>query len=338
MMLINVYKKSNMKPTLILALALFFFTSCRSQTSVILEKTKIDWQQYPNLFADIDKTIYKAHFQFLSKLDFYEIMYESDGLQIQSFAAIPKKEGVYPVIVFNRGGNRDFGALQLFKNAGEAKVPVVPFFSPLALEGYIVIGCNYRGSGKSGGADEFGGADVNDVLNLLEVIKEIPQADTSKIGMYGWSRGGMMTYLSLVRSKQIKAAVVGGAPTDKTIIDRPGMETGVYAELIPDYWENKTTALKKRSAVFWADQFSKDVPLLILHGNNDWRVKSTQSLQLALELEKYRIPYRLKIFEGGDHGLRDFRSEVNQDVLNWFDRFLKNEEPVPDMNLPNKGN
>lgn len=143
----------------------------------------------------------------------------------------------------------------------------------------------------------------------------------------------MMTYLSLVKSKQIKAAVVGGAPTDKMIIDIPEMENGVYSELIPNYWKNKEAELKKRSAVYFADKFPTNVPLLILHGNSDLRVNSSNSLKLALELDKYRVPCRLKIYEGGDHGLREYREEVDYEVMNWFKQFLKDNEPIPNMKL-----
>ncbi|MEZ4800180.1 MAG: prolyl oligopeptidase family serine peptidase [Flavobacteriales bacterium] len=75
------------------------------------------------------------------------------------------------------------------------------------------------------------------------------------------------------------------------------METDVMAELIPNYFENKEAELAKRSAIKWADKFSKDVPILMLHGNSDWRVKPEQSLKLALEFEKHRIPFRLVMFE-----------------------------------------
>ncbi len=287
--------------------------ACQAQTTKIISQVKVDITDATTL-ADIE---------------IFEITYWSDGLKIEAFAAMPKKEGKYPTIIFNRGGNRDFGALSL--RGGNRTYPAIYGFAPFAKAGYVVIGCNYRGGGKSEGQDEFGGKDINDVLNLIEALKEIPKADTDKIGMYGWSRGGMMTYLALTKTDKIKAAAVGGAPTDKTIIDRPNMETNVYAELIPNYWENKEAELKKRSAVFWADKFPKDVPLLIMHGNSDWRVKSTHSLKLALELEKHRIPYRLKIFDGADHGIKQYRSEVNEDVIFWFNRFLKRVEKLPNM-------
>jgi len=86
-----------------------------------------------------------------------------------------------------------------------------------------------------------------------------------------------------------------------------------------------------RSAVKWVDKFPKDVPILMLHGNADWRVKSTQSLKMAMEFEKYRIPYRFIIFEGGDHGISEHKEAVDQQVMDWFDRFLKNKESIPNM-------
>lgn len=105
----------------------------------------------------------------------------------------------------------------------------------------------------------------------------------------------------------------------------------VYSELIPNYTSNKEAELTKRSAIEWVDKLPTNVPLLMLHGNADWRVKCEQSLKLAIKFEKYRIPYRLVVFEGSDHGINENKSEVNKMVLNWFDRFLKNNEPLPDM-------
>jgi len=302
--------------------------SSQAQESFILEKTKINWKDYPMLFSDKDGNEFKDEYRLLVNVDMYVITYKSDGLKIESYAAIPKEEGKYPVIIYNRGGNRDFYALQLFE--GRAKYPVAVNFSKLANEGYIVIGSNYRGGGKSEGKDEIGGKDVNDIINLINVVKEIPEADTNKIGMYGWSRGGMMTYLALTRTDKIKAAVAIGAPSDQTIIDRPEIEKR-NAKLIPNYWNNKEGELKNRSAIFLVDKFPKNVPILMLHGSSDWRAKATNSLRLALEFEKNRIPYRLKIYEGADHGITEFKEDVHQEIISWFDRFLKQNEQIPNM-------
>ena len=104
-----------------------------------------------------------------------------------------------------------------------------------------------------------------------------------------------------------------------------------YIELVSGYEQNKQIELDKRSAVKWVDKFPKNVPILMMHGNADWRVKSSQSLKLALKFDEARIPYRLIIFEGADHGLREFRKEFYSNMINWFDKYLKNQHKYPNM-------
>ena len=314
-------------------LKLFFisllFSNCQAQPNKLLSSERLisDWSKYP-IYPTLVKegtSEWKQDYKYLDSIDVFGITYLSDGLKINGIIAKPKKTGNYPCIIFNRGGNRHAGALKVAHGAIT--------LGQIAKEGYVVIASQYRGNAGSEGQEEFGGKDVNDVLILTKVLEEVKSADTNKVGMYGWSRGGMMTYIALTQTDKIKAAVVGGAVSDAygTIKDRPSMEANVFAELIPNYEENRVEELDKRSAVKWANKFSKKVPILMLHGNADWRVKPEQSLQLALEFEKYRIPYRLIMFEGGDHGISEHKSEVNKQVINWFDRFLKKNESTPIM-------
>lgn len=281
---------------------------------------------YPLLIQDNDgKKEWKDRFRYLDSIEIYGITYLSDGLKIKGLMVKPKKNGNFPCVIYNRGGNREFGSLKIAHGA--------TLMGQIAKEGYVVIASQYRGNGGSEGREEFGGSDVNDVVILTEVLKEIENADTNNIGMYGWSRGGMMTYITLTKTNKIKAALVGGAVSDlfETIKDRPEMETKVIAELIPDYDINKEKELENRSAIKFVNKFPKNVPILMLHGNSDWRVKPEQSLRMALEFEKYRIPYRLIVFEGADHGISEHRDEVYQQAINWFDKYLKNGEPLPNM-------
>ena len=118
---------------------------------------------------------------------------------------------------------------------------------------------------------------------------------------------------------------------EEAIKDRPEMESQLLAELVPNYKGNEVEEIKKRSAIQWVDQFSKKVPILLLHGNSDWRVKPEQSLRMALAFTEYRIPYRLIIFEGADHGINEFREEVNKVVLDWFNKYLKGNASLPNM-------
>lgn len=310
---------------------LIIFSSCNAQEKNLLISQRLisdlsETPIYSRLTEEVNGKIeWKENFKYLDSIEIYGITYLSDGLKIKGLMVKPKKKGKYPSIIYNRGGNRDFGALLIAHGAIT--------LGQIAKEGYVVIASQYRGNGGSEGQEEFGGKDVNDITILTEVLKEIEDADTNRIGMYGWSRGGMMTYIALTKTDKIKAAIVGGALSNaiSNIKDRPEMESNVMAELIPNYAKNKDVELEKRSAIKWADKFPKDVPILMLHGNSDWRVKPEQSLNLALEFEKNRVPYRLIVFEGGDHGISEHKNEVNEQVLKWFDKYLKNDEKLPNM-------
>lgn len=136
--------------------------------------------------------------------------------------------------------------------------------------GYNVVASQYRGNDGVEGREEFGGKDVNDVLYLIPLVEELPNTNPNKIGMYGWSLGGMMTYLALMKTDKIKAAVVGGALSDLKMMDdsRDGeMGTYVFSELMPKYTEDKDQLLRQRSAVFNADRMCKTTPILLLHGH-----------------------------------------------------------------------
>ncbi len=109
------------------------------------------------------------------------------------------------------------------------------------------------------------------------------------------------------------------------------MEQFVFSELIPDYDENKGKFLSERSAVKFASQFPKNTPLLLMHGTGDWRVSPLQSMALAGLLLKEKVPFRLVLFEGGDHGLTEFSAEVDKMVKEWFDKYLKLGEKPPSL-------
>lgn len=272
---------------------------------------------------------WKKPFLFIDSVAVHKITYKSDDLKVNGFVVQPKKSGKYPCIIWNRGGVKEYGTINLLRASA--------ILGKIANAGFVVIATQYRGNGGSEGTEEYGGAEISDVLNLIDVLDELPKADTSRIGMFGGSRGGMMTYLALTKTTRIKAAAVLGAPSDQhaSIKDRPSLENS-YLELVKDYEQNKTAELDKRSAVKWADKFPKSTPLLIMHGNADWRVKSDQSLRLAIELDKHRVPYRLLIFEGADHGLSEFRKEFYDTLIGWFDKYLK--DPVPKPNMAYHGN
>ena len=229
----------------------------------------------------------------LAQVDLKSMTYLSDGLKVKGYLAVPKRGDRLPCLIFNRGGNRAFGAL----TDGYAATVL----GKLATWGYVVVASQYRGNAGGEGREEFGGADLQDVLHLIPLLESLPQADTSRLEMYGWSRGGLMTYLALTKTDRIRAAVIGAGMADAfdTVMRRPEMDTGPFAELIPDYRRHKEAALSARFPVRWPEQLHKHTPILLLHGSADWRVHPTQALTMASALYASRHPFRLVFFEGG---------------------------------------
>lgn len=279
-----------------------------------------------NLIYELPSKSFKPEFSFLKNIEMKKIYYMSDGLRVKAFIAYPKNAENLPAIIYNRGGNREFSKISPKR--------VVDILGRMASWGYVAIGTQYRGNDGGDGEEEFGGADVNDVLNLISVLGNLPQANDEKIGMLGKSRGGMMTYLSLMKTDKIKAAAVIGGVTDlQSMNDSRGgeMEKYVYQQLIPGYFMNKDSVLKTRSSITRVDEISKNCPILIMHGTADWRVSPNESINMAAAFQKAKIPYRLVMLEGEDHSLTTKKEESNQIVRDWFNRYLIEDGKLPNL-------
>lgn len=238
------------------------------------------------------------------------IEYQVDGLMIQGYEARPiDTEQKYPLIIYNRGGNRDFGAIE--------DQMAINLFGALAKQGYVVLASQYRGYNDVG-IDQFGGDDLKDIHSLIDLAYEIDYIDTDQIYMIGMSRGGMMTYMILRERNDIKAAAVIGGVTDlvSTYEDRDqGMKT-VLEELIGGSPSEMPEAYEARSAIHFSEMLTE--PLLILHGGEDWRVASTQATELATLLEENGNPHKLIVYKGDDHGLSNHQSDYFYEILDWF--------------------
>lgn len=260
------------------------------------------------------------------------ISYRADGHLIRGFLFQPLTPGPHPAIIYNRGGNRDFGSITHgISSIGPEEL------SAIASWGYVVIASQYRGGGGSEGRDEFGGKDINDVLALEPLLKNMENVDEQRLGMFGWSRGSMMSFIALKKGLKVKALIVGGVVGDliATNEHRPGFDQ-MFDEMDPNYEKNKELWLKERSAMFWTEDIPLDIPILLLSGSSDWRTEASQAINLVHKLDAQGHPLRYVMFEGGNHSLSTHKEEVFMQLRNWLDRFVRDLEPVPKIDTTPK--
>ena len=153
--------------------------------------------------------------------------------------------------------------------------------------------------------------------------------------MFGWSRGGMMTYMALAKTNKIKAAVVGSGLSDlvKALEFRPQNAASIFGSLISDYTKNGNAALKERSATYFAEKINKQTPILIFQGTADRQLPAEHTLQFATKLFQVKQPFRLIVYEGGQHALLEHRKDDITQMIGWFDTYLRDRKPFLSLEI-----
>lgn len=249
----------------------------------------------------------------VEKNSYFKIVYHSQGHKVVGFLIQPNSNDNLPCIIYNRGGVGDFSKIELERMFTDK-------YSKYAGWGYITIMSQYSGNDGGEGFDELGGSEIQDVLVLKDILSEYPFADVNRIGMYGISRGGTMTYLALSQVSWIRAAVVKSGIANRLRSFEISPQTKDRAKSFFDV--NNEQELIRRSAVYWVNTFCKTTPVLLLHGTADSLVSPLDSLDISKLMLENNLPFSLMLFEGGDHKLSQYTDEENQIVKKWFDKYL----------------
>ncbi len=239
------------------------------------------------------------------KVLLYTFRYRSAAEQIEGMLAVPAGlDSALPAAVYCHGGNRDLSPMR----------PIS--VCRLAAAGYIGIGSQYRGCCGGTGSDEFGGADVLDVIRLIDLAGRLPFVRAGGVYMQGHSRGGMMAYLCAACDARIKAVAIGAGLADCVMMYnlREQSMKDVFHELVGGSPDQLPEEFRRRSAVCWPEKIT--APVLICQGTNDWRVDPQQSIKMAEALRAAGREVRLALYDGADHSLQG--TPYMEDVLAWF--------------------
>ena len=248
---------------------------------------------------------------------------ELRGILIRPLGEQPGER--YPLIVMVHGGPElhvSNGWLSSYSRLGQTA----------AARGMAIFYPNYRGStGRTVAFSKLdhgdpAGKEFDDLVDAVDFLVEQGLVDPKRVGITGGSYGGYATaWGSTYYSERFAAGVMFVGISD--LVSKAGT-TDIPEEIflvhhrkrVWDEWR----FFRERSPIYHIDK--AHTPLLILHGRNDTRVPTSQSLELYRLLKTAgETPVRLILYPGEGHGNRRAASRYDYHLraLRWMEHYLK---------------
>lgn len=195
----------------------------------------------------------------------------------------------------------------------------------LAANGYLVISPNFRGSTGYGEQhtlgiwQAWGGPDFEDVMAAVNHAVELGWADPDRLGVMGWSYGGMLTNHVITKTDRFKAAATGASATLYAASYGHDQYIVWWEQELGFPWEPEARERYERISPFNKVQ-DVTTPTLILGGEKDWNVPILHSEQLYLALKRLGVETQLIVYPGEFHGIDtpSHAKDLLQRYLDWF--------------------
>lgn len=250
-----------------------------------------------------------------------DITFRSGDAEVSGFVTLPPehREGHrHPLIVRLHGGPVSQFAHEFMAD-----------WQVYAAQGYAVLAINPRGSSGRGEAfaralfADWGHVDVGDIRAGIDHVIASGVADPERIGVGGWSYGGILTNYMIASDPRIKAAVsgagmanfIGGYGADQYARD--------YEIELGTPWEQIELWGKLSYPFFEPGRIT--APTLYLCAEDDRNVPCTGSEQMYQALRSRGVPTRLVVYPGETHGLSvpSYIRDRMQRHLDWYARYLR---------------
>ncbi|MGD0774435.1 MAG: S9 family peptidase [Candidatus Solibacter sp.] len=199
-----------------------------------------------------------------------------------------------------------------------------------AANGYVVVAVNYRGSSGRGEkyqtaiSADWGNKEVLDLEAAVDHVLSIGLADPDRLGVGGWSYGGILTDAMIAKDRRFKAATSGAGtafPLGLYGVDQYIMQ---YDEEIGPPWKVGLDPWIRISYPFLhADQIK--TPTLFLGGEKDFNVPLVGGEQMYQALRSLGIPTQLVVYPGQFHGIArpSYQKDRMERYLAWYAKYLK---------------
>jgi dipeptidyl aminopeptidase/acylaminoacyl peptidase len=198
----------------------------------------------------------------------------------------------------------------------------------LAAEGFAVVAGNPRGS--SGRGEKFstaiwadwGNKDSQDVLAAVDYAVAQGVADPARLGVGGWSYGGILTNQVIARDRRFKAATSGAGQSNALAGYGTDQYVREYEAELGTPWGSPETWMRVSYPFFHADRIV--TPTLFLCGDQDFNVPLLNSEQMYQALRSLGRETQLVIYPGEPHGIKkpSYQRDRLQRYLDWYSRYL----------------
>ena len=197
-----------------------------------------------------------------------------------------------------------------------------------AAKGFVVLRVNYRGGSGRGSAyakaifADWGHKEVEDLLAGVDFLVGQGIADKDRLGIGGWSYGGILADYTIATDRRFKVAISGAGSGNQ--LSTYGTDEYVlqYNNELGPPWRNSALWLKVSYPFFHADRIR--TPTLFLGGEKDFNVPIGGSEQMYQALQTLGVPSQLVIYPGEHHVFTrpSFVKDLADRMAAWIDRFI----------------
>jgi len=249
-----------------------------------------------------------------------------DGTEIEGILMLPddNRDEERPFLLHIHGGPAG-----VFRNAFSTQNHV------WAGLGYAQLFPNVRGSSGyddellSGNRQDIGGGDYEDLMTGVDEVVARGIADPDRMGVRGWSYGGILGGWTITQTDRFKGASIGAMVSDWTSKYGPGFNHDVRLWYIGGTpWENPDD-WREKSALTHVGNVT--TPTLLLHGMNDRTDTEPQSMMFFQALKDQGKVARYIRFPREPHGFREPRHVRTRDVeeIRWIQKYVRGLEWTP---------
>ena len=204
-----------------------------------------------------------------------------------------------------------------------------------AAGGYVVIAVNYRGSNGRGSAyqkaifADWGNKEVVDLLGAMDRVQKLDFVDAERLGIGGWSYGGILTNYTIATDGRFKAAISGAGSSNQISMYGTDMYINQYENELGPPWKSQDLWIKLSYPFFHADRIH--TPTLFMGGEKDFNVPLLGGEQMYQALRSLGVDAQLVIYPSQFHGITvpSYKKDRLERYVAWYDKYLKKKPTTP---------